>query len=250
MRKAFQTMAGIAAAMMLAGAADAATVTFSLTGNSATNGTHGNARSFTATNGVDTVRVRVTGWSITGGRIFDSFLGAYGSGLGVTSGDENGGSSTHVTDNQNRPDFMIFQFDQAVELVGGRFSTFSVNGAARDSDASVHYGTTGLDWMTAPDLDGENSSALDALFSGSFISLGGGSTNTRDLGTGGLVGNIWLIGAAFTNQDGRIDGFKFSNLTVNTVPGIPEPATWAMMIAGFGMAGAAIRRRRRVPVIA
>lgn len=26
---------------------------------------------------------------------------------------------------------------------------------------------------------------------------------------------------------------------------IPEPTTWAMLIAGFGMVGAAIRRRRR-----
>ena len=25
---------------------------------------------------------------------------------------------------------------------------------------------------------------------------------------------------------------------------VPEPATWAMMIAGFGLAGAAMRRRR------
>lgn len=28
---------------------------------------------------------------------------------------------------------------------------------------------------------------------------------------------------------------------------IPEPATWALMIGGFGMAGAALRRRRAVP---
>ena len=27
--------------------------------------------------------------------------------------------------------------------------------------------------------------------------------------------------------------------------GVPEPATWAMMIAGFGLAGAAMRRRER-----
>ncbi len=26
--------------------------------------------------------------------------------------------------------------------------------------------------------------------------------------------------------------------------GIPEPATWGLMIAGFGMAGAVLRRRR------
>ena len=29
-------------------------------------------------------------------------------------------------------------------------------------------------------------------------------------------------------------------------PGVPEPATWAMMIAGFGLAGGALRRRRYV----
>lgn len=29
------------------------------------------------------------------------------------------------------------------------------------------------------------------------------------------------------------------------VSAVPEPATWAMMIAGFGLAGAAIRRRRQ-----
>jgi hypothetical protein len=30
------------------------------------------------------------------------------------------------------------------------------------------------------------------------------------------------------------------------IPPIPEPATWAMMMAGFGLAGAALRRRRAV----
>ena len=29
------------------------------------------------------------------------------------------------------------------------------------------------------------------------------------------------------------------------VPGVPEPASWAMLIAGFGLVGAASRRRRR-----
>ena len=31
---------------------------------------------------------------------------------------------------------------------------------------------------------------------------------------------------------------------------VPEPATWAMMITGFGLSGAALRRRRLSPVLA
>ena len=37
--------------------------------------------------------------------------------------------------------------------------------------------------------------------------------------------------------------FEIDNLAVASVP---EPATWAMMIGGFGMAGAMLRRRRTV----
>ena len=32
----------------------------------------------------------------------------------------------------------------------------------------------------------------------------------------------------------------------STSHGVPEPATWAMMIFGFGLAGASLRRRRAV----
>jgi hypothetical protein len=39
------------------------------------------------------------------------------------------------------------------------------------------------------------------------------------------------------------------DLTFQTlnVAAVPEPATWAMMIAGFGLSGAALRRRRLAP---
>lgn len=38
---------------------------------------------------------------------------------------------------------------------------------------------------------------------------------------------------------------KIDNVTVNAVAAaVPEPATWAMMVIGFGIAGAAVRRRK------
>jgi len=36
----------------------------------------------------------------------------------------------------------------------------------------------------------------------------------------------------------------FENVAQSVGTGVPEPATWALMISGFGLAGAALRRRR------
>jgi len=40
------------------------------------------------------------------------------------------------------------------------------------------------------------------------------------------------------------DSFTINILSAAPTPSVPEPATWAMMIAGFGAMGAALRRRR------
>ena len=45
------------------------------------------------------------------------------------------------------------------------------------------------------------------------------------------------------NNDSLFDNVRFGTLAAGT-PAVPEPATWAMMVAGFGLAGGALRRRR------
>jgi hypothetical protein len=57
----------------------------------------------------------------------------------------------------------------------------------------------------------------------------------------GPLGNVNTLGAlvAFDNQS------QVFLLGGGAGGGVPEPATWAMMIAGFGMIGAALRRRRQ-----
>lgn len=38
--------------------------------------------------------------------------------------------------------------------------------------------------------------------------------------------------------------FSFDDGVIVPTPGVPEPATWAMMLAGLGGVGFAMRRRR------
>ena len=37
-----------------------------------------------------------------------------------------------------------------------------------------------------------------------------------------------------------------TDIGIGPGPGVPEPASWALMIAGFGMVGTALRRRKAV----
>jgi hypothetical protein len=54
------------------------------------------------------------------------------------------------------------------------------------------------------------------------------------------VGSYPFVGFDTSEDSGRID---FWSVTINgATPAIPEPATWSLMIAGFGLIGAAARR--------
>ena len=64
----------------------------------------------------------------------------------------------------------------------------------------------------------------------------------------GLMTNVFYLGYddQITNIDDNHDDMI---IRVTVSPAVPEPATWAMMLMGFGAAGYAMRRRRR-PVLA
>ena len=102
------------------------------------------------------------------------------------------------------------------------------------------------------------------------VDLGGPDGN--QLSFGETLFGLTVIGAHFGNVDGPAgnvsvfwlfdfgtegvdfitleleDMGSFSNAVLYTTggtPAVPEPATWAMMLLGFGAAGTAIRRNRR-----
>lgn len=74
-------------------------------------------------------------------------------------------------------------------------------------------------------------------------------------GPAGNVSVFWLFdfgteGADFVTLD-NTQGFSNAVLyTTGNPPAVPEPATWAMMLLGFGAAGTAMRRSRRTAQLA
>ncbi|GAA3721730.1 hypothetical protein GCM10022268_32420 [Sphingomonas cynarae] len=218
--------------------------------------------------------VMVSGWS----RQFNGSIkqGAVASwdpnGLGIYQQGESTAGALHQIDNVNGWEFLSFQFSKAVTLTSGVFNAYTLAktdayGAPitnlsgqvvyrdyRDNDAFLGWGNTAASWNSNLGLQNYNQATV-------FGSLSG-STNTSSNGTAAqtfnlmnAVGNTWLIGASINGPDNLNDAFKLAGLTVQTagssvVSPVPEPATWAMMLVGFGMVAGAARYRRRSTKVA
>jgi hypothetical protein len=100
-------------------------------------------------------------------------------------------------------------------------------------DTTVEVSTNGIAWFSVGLVTGAtrgidiDAFGFDSTSAFSYVRL----TDVADEGgiSGGTVGaDIDAVGA----------------ISTRATPGIPEPSTWAMMIAGFGLAGGALRRRR------
>ncbi|MEZ5737304.1 MAG: PEPxxWA-CTERM sorting domain-containing protein [Novosphingobium sp.] len=195
-----------------------------------------------------TVTVEVTGWSINDSdTINDARLGVWTYGLGVLNSD---GDNSHTIDNSGWTDFVVLLFDQAVILSSAQFNTgwHDMN----DTDATIGYDIVALPFNVAGAIDGQNASVLSSWNLYSSDSSGFGD-EFRNINPGSNSGNLWLIGASFDNptecfQTSRgtkckekPDGFKLELVKYETA--VPEPATWAMMLLGFGLIGGVMRRR-------
>ncbi len=143
----------------------------------------------------------------------------------------------------------------------------------RYSELSAQLGV--VDWAVGGEdgeapffsLDGGATNLFgDAFFStGSFLGDGRQASHWRDVGPGevqrGILDPTLARGensiitaldlAAFdaTGWNVNFDVLANSDYAFNTnninVAAVPEPATWAFMIFGFGMVGSALRRRRK-----
>lgn len=84
---------------------------------------------------------------------------------------------------------------------------------------------------------------------GQSVNYGGnGSDNTKSYYGITGVGDFTTATVTFAPNDYLfLDNFTYK--AVGAAAAVPEPASWAMMIGGFGMIGATLRSRRRTSVV-
>jgi hypothetical protein len=220
----FASVAALATASI--SSANAAVYVFNYAGNnnSSSYGTPGNTITSTASNGSTSVSVTASAWSTVSNVTSAAWLGNYPEGLGV----KNAAADQNSVDNYAGLDYVLLQFSRPVSLTSAFLTAkgYPVFGQpVKDADAVFSYGNT----------------AATSL--GNIVSSVPSSTTIlgtlRTVATAGQTGKFWAIAASGTDR--TFDAFKIGKITVSAVP---EPATWAMMIIGFGAIGMAMRSRR------
>ncbi|HXA39806.1 MAG TPA: PEPxxWA-CTERM sorting domain-containing protein [Phenylobacterium sp.] len=157
-----------------------------------------------------------TGWTGTGDLVVQGYAGSVSSGDGNQwfdlNPDVSGGTG----------------LSQDVSLVAGQTYAFSFiyNGGGGGTTTLISYNIGG-------DLSGSVSTAALNVYDGS---------PWHTLSTS-FVSSVTGLETLHFMPNGVWSGGFIDNVQLTTA-GVPEPASWALMIGGFGLAGAMLRRRR------
>jgi hypothetical protein len=188
-----------------------------------------------------------------------------------------GDCMTHQVDNfgntaaSSSIDFIRLDFSQAVTLGSIQRTAYAayksdLSGKINDDDFSFGSGSNVTDGMVVSSLTGILTNNVGSNGQCAVVpSVNGCSDTSTVVGTPttGTASTTWYIAASIlTGKDANgkqiygndllPDSFKLAKLNAYYIPptyghtgAVPEPSTWMTMIAGFGIAGAAMRRARR-----
>ncbi len=133
---------------------------------------------------------------------------------------------------------------------GSYYGFIQLAGVLAQSFTSTQTGTGVLSWLDTnraaygglQSYDVTLVNGATAQFLGNFTSAVGGfvaRTSSSFVLANGLTYSLRFTGLAQNDSTAFIDN------VVVTSTAVPEPASWAMVIGGFGVIGIAARRRRR-----
>ena len=136
----------------------------------------------------------------------------------------------------------LFSFAGSGQAGSGTLTTDDITFASRGYTAQTITGVTGTYNGSAitglmPGLFGANN--LYYVTGPSFLDGSGLGFRT----TAGNQVNLFYQDSAPSYRVNTLNPFTSAFVTAASTPAVPEPATWAMMIAGFGAVGVALRRR-------
>jgi hypothetical protein len=170
-----------------------------------------------ATLSISGTRFNVTPGGSFEGRCAPAITVSFAPGAHIASGTSNLGAFTYVASHciASPPPGDYFDGEFTWTLPGGTLS-------------GTHFGTLG-----ATDMPGQFSVLEWLTFTGGTGKFAGASGHAT---YEGLLEFGFFFGAPGSTADGSFTGTL-------TAPGVPEPATWGMLIAGFGLVGVLARRR-------
>lgn len=201
---------------------------------------NGNSAKFTSSGGTDHVIMTAYQINQTTNAVNTAELGLYSPGVGdVGLGDQNGANGYHQIDNAyGYTDFVELVFDHAVSLTSIGITSFALgSNTTYDNDLSYQA-------LTGSYSPGNALGAWTNFSNpGGSVPYGNPGVSVTDALNSSAVSRYWLVAAGVGQTN---DGFKISTLKV-TLP-VPEPATWAMMLIGFGAIGLTMRKRSNAPL--
>jgi PEP-CTERM motif len=141
----------------------------------------------------------------------------------------------------------------ALQCTGFYAGNLTAAGGPTVQDQIVALGLLGFTWNGTQvekleNLNGNQLIDFTTLLTGiSYVSIHFGNGQGGP-GNGNSTGFYKLDGGAGLDTFRTVYGASSSAVLYSVTPAIPEPATWGMMLLGFGIVGSAVRRRRTLAI--
>ena len=208
----------------------------------------------TGTTGWLTFGINIDGEATAGGSGTPDFTGSYDATAGFSI--QLAGQGVNASNNSWRPLALSFTESSNAPNFGIEFYDIygsDVVGRSLFSDPGAMFGlhTISIPYVAGVQIDMSMSASCNSHIYGGLVTGAGIGIGACDMSHtitwGGLLGATDANGAPIDVTISSASGVDYTRAILppdEMSGGVPEPSTWAMIIAGLGLAGAGLRRRR------